>query len=250
MDRDHARLPLPFMAVSALTAGCAAIGMTHLVSLPSTPNFAVVVVPVFAAMFTVLLVRAGGRAVALTRSAMESSIVRDPQTGLVPPHMADRMLEVEFAAAQRGRPLAIALFSIDNFGRNAALHGDRAATRWRRAAARVLKQRTRGMNVSARCRGDGVYLTILSDVPLEGACTFAARVRRDYAALLQPDDPSAFSAGIASYDPGMRTAADLVARAERALARAQSEGGKAVMVGPATGGAVRTASEPAEYLPT
>jgi hypothetical protein len=41
-----------------------------------------------------------------------------------------------------------------------------------------------------------------------------------------------------------------VARAERALARAQSEGGKAVMVGPATGGAVRTASEPAEYLPT
>jgi diguanylate cyclase (GGDEF)-like protein len=250
MDRDQARLPLPLTAVSALTAGCAAIGMTQLLSLPSSPNFAIVVLPAFAAMFTLLLVRTGERVIARTQDAMESSIVRDPQTGLVPPHMADRMLEVEFAAAQRGRPLAIALFSIDNFGRNAALHGDRAATRWRRAAARVLKQRTRGMNVSARCRGDGVYLTILSDVPLEGACTFAARVRRDYAALLQSDDPHAFSAGIASYDPGMRSAADLVARAERALARAQSEGGKAVMVGPATGGAVRTASEPAEYLPT
>lgn len=243
MNQHHVQLPLPFTAASALTAGCAAIGIGFLLPLPTSPNIAVVVLPVFAALFTAMLVIAGERALAQTRDDMETRIVRDPQTGLMPAHMADRLLAVEFAAAQRGRPLAVVLFSIDDFGRNAALHGDGAAARWRRAAGRVLKQRTRGMNVSARCRGDGVFLTILADVPLPGACTFATRVRREYASLLRPDEPRSLSAGVAAFDISMRSPAELVARAERALARAQSEGGKVVMVGLATGGAVRSAAE-------
>lgn len=243
MDQKHAQMPLPFTAVSALTAGCAAVGVSTLLSLPTSPNLAVIVIPIFAAMFTTLLVMSGTRALAATRDDMETRIVRDPQTGLMPAHMADRLLDVEFAAAQRGRLLAVVLFSIDNFGRNTALHGDHAAMRWRRAAGRVLKQRTRGMNVSARCRSDGVFLTILSDVPLEGACTFATRVRREYAALLRPDEPRSISAGVATYDVSMSSPAELIGRAERALARAQSEGGKVVMVGLATGGAVRTAAD-------
>jgi GGDEF domain-containing protein len=97
------------------------------------------------------------------------------------------------------------------------------------------------MNVSARCRDDGTFMTILADVPLEGACTFATRVRREYASLLRAGEPKSFSAGVATYDVSMRSAADLIDRAQRALARAQSEGGKVVMVGLATGGAARTA---------
>jgi GGDEF domain-containing protein len=135
------------------------------------------------------------------------------------------------------------LFSIDDFARHTAVHGDAAALRWRRAAARVLRQRTRGMNVSARCRRDGLFLTILADVPLEGACTFAGRVRRDYMSLLRPGEPQAFSAGVAEYDDSMSSPAELMGRAERALARARSEGGRVVMVGVTTGGAVRTAAE-------
>jgi diguanylate cyclase (GGDEF)-like protein len=241
MDRNQAQMPLPFTAVSALTAGCAAIGLGYLATLPLASDLSIIVIPIFAVLFTTLLVRAGERAIAQTRDEMETRIIRDPQTGLMPPHMAERLLDVEFAAAQRGRPLAIVLFSIDNFGRNAALHGDSAATRWRRAAARVLNQRTRGMNVSARCRADGTFMTILADVPLEGACTFATRVRREYASLLRAGEPKSFSAGVATFDVSMRSAADLIDRAERALARAQSEGGKVVMVGLATGGAARTA---------
>jgi diguanylate cyclase (GGDEF)-like protein len=246
MDRNQARMPLPFTAVSALTAGCAAIGLGYLAPLPIASDLSLLVLPIFAVLFTTLLVMAGERAIADTRDEMETRIIRDPQTGLMPPHMAERLLGVEFAAAQRGRPLTIVLFSIDSFGRNAALHGEAAATRWRRAAARVLSQRTRGMNVSARCRADGAFMTILADVPLEGACTFATRVRREYAGLLRASEPRSFSAGVASYDVSMRSASDLIDRAERALARAQSEGGKVVMVGLATGGAVRTAVDQPE----
>jgi diguanylate cyclase (GGDEF)-like protein len=246
MDRNQARMPLPFTAVSALTAGCAAIGLGYIAPLPIASDLSLIILPIFAVLFTTLLVMAGERAIADTRDEMETRIIRDPQTGLMPPHMAERLLGVEFAAAQRGRPLAVVLFSIDNFGRNAALHGDAAATRWRRAAARVLSQRTRGMNVSARCRADGAFMTILADVPLEGACTFATRVRREYAGLLRASEPRSFSAGVASYDVSMRSASDLIDRAARALARAQSEGGKVVMVGLATGGAVRTAVDQVE----
>lgn len=246
MDQHPTQLPLPFTAASALTAGCAAIGLGFLLPLPTSPNLAVIVLPVAAALFTAMLVIAGERALEQARDEMEMRVVRDPQTGLMPAHLADRLLAVEFAAAQRGRPLAVVLFSIDDFERNAARHGEADATRWRRAASRVLKQRTRGMNISARCRGDGVFLTILSDVPLDGACTFAARVRREYATLLRPDEPRSLSAGVAAFDLSMRSPAELVSRAERALARAQSEGGKVVMVGLATGGAVRTAADRAE----
>lgn len=245
MKRNQAQLTLPFTAASALTAGCAAVGLGYLFSLPVTPNLAVVFIPFFAAAFTALLVITGERAIAQTRSDMETRVIRDPQTGLMPAHMADRVLAVEFAAAQRGRPLTIVLFSIDDFSRQASSHGAAAATRWRRAAARVLRQRTRGMNVSARCRSDGLFLTILSDVSLEGACTFASRVRRDYAALMQAGEPHSLSAGVAEYDTSMNAPAELIGRAHRALARAQAEGGRVVMVGISTGGAVRTAADAA-----
>lgn len=244
MKRNQAQLPLPFTAASALTAGCAAVGLGFLFSLPVTPNIAVVFIPVFAAAFTALLIVTGERAIAQTRTDMETRIIRDPQTGLMPPHMADRVLAVEFSAAQRGRPLTVVLFSIDDFSRNSAKHGAAAANRWRRAAARVLRQRTRGMNVSARCRSDGLFLTILSDVSLEGACVFATRVRRDYAALMQPGEPNSLSAGVAEFDASMSSPAELIGRAHRALARAHAEGGRVVMVGISTGGAVRTAADP------
>jgi PleD family two-component response regulator len=100
--------------------------------------------------------------------------------------------------------------------------------------------------VTARGRADGAFMPILADVPLEGACTFATRVRREYAGLLRASEPRSFSAGVASYDVSMRSASDLIDRAARALARAQSEGGKVVMVGLATGGAVRTAVDQVE----
>jgi diguanylate cyclase (GGDEF)-like protein len=245
MKRNPARLTLPLTAASALTASCAAVGLGYLVSLPHSPNLAILVIPVFAASFTALLVVTGERALDGVRSDMETRAVRDPQTGLMPAHMAERVLAVEFAAAQRGRPLTVVLFSIDDFTRNASLYGDSAALRWRRAAGRVLRQRTRGMNVSARCRSDGLFLTILSDVPLQGACTFATRVRRDYAALLPPDEPKSLSAGVAAYDIGMSAPAELIAHAERALTRARSKGGTVMMVGVATGGAVRSAHDAA-----
>lgn len=243
MKRNQAQLTLPLTAASALTAGCAAVGLGYLFSLPVTPNIAVVFIPFFGAAFTALLVITGERAIAQTRSDMETRIVRDPQTGLMPAHMADRVLAVEFAAARRGRPLTIVLFSIDDFNRQASGHGPAAAARWRRAVARVLRQRTRGMNVSARCRSDGLFLTILSDVSLDGACTFASRVRRDYYGLVDPGEPNSLSAGVAEYDTSMSSPAELLGRAHRALARAQAEGGRVVMVGISTGGAVRSAAE-------
>ncbi|MGQ0562679.1 MAG: GGDEF domain-containing protein [Gemmatimonadota bacterium] len=154
----------------------------------------------------------------------------DPATRLVSRAMADHLLNVEFAAAERGRPLTIVLFSIDNFRRLAAMEGGRTRDRLLLSVGAVLRRRTRGMHVSARLGDDGVFLSILGGAESRGASTFVGRVQRDLGTIAVGSHPLLVSASVCPYRPEMRAVEELLADAHGSLAEARAKGGNQVVV--------------------
>jgi diguanylate cyclase (GGDEF)-like protein len=240
MNLVEERLQLPFTAITALIAGCAALGITFMLVLSAPPSpDPWLTVPGLGILFALFLVSTADRSARRARQEAESQAFSDPSSGLLPAHLGRRFLQVAFAAAQRGQPLTIVLFSIDGLTRYRALNGHPAATRVMRIAGRVLNSQTRGMHLSTRHNGDAVFLSILSGVPIEGACTFAVRVRKEFGKQVATGEPRVLSSGIVTFDPSVRSADKLLERGQRALAKAVSDGGKVVMVDPTAGGEAR-----------
>ena len=154
----------------------------------------------------------------------------DPTTRLVSPAMAEHMLAVEFAAAERGRPLTVVLFSIDNFRRLAAMEGGAARERLLLTLGAVLRRRTRGMHVSARMTDDGVFMSVLGGVEMQGAATFVARVRRDLSTIGVGAQPLVISVSVCPYRADMHSVSELMGQAYGTLAEARAKGGNAVAV--------------------
>lgn len=154
----------------------------------------------------------------------------DPATRLVSPAMAGHMLAIEFAAAERGRPLTVVLFSIDNFRRLAAMEGGTARERLLLTLGAVLRRRTRGMHVSARMSEDGIFMSVLGGVEMQGAATYVARVRRDLSTIGVGSLPLVISVSVCPYRPDMHTVGELLAQAHGTLAEARAKGGNAIAV--------------------
>lgn len=228
--QNVARLPLTRTAVYATVAGCAAIGLVYL--LPAPDSVSVYAMPVLATVLTsVLVLGSEPSAPTAPRGEALERAMFDRTTGLPTYVLAQRALDVEFAAAQRGRALTVILFNIDSLPKYAARHGGPATTLLLNSAGRVLKRRTRGMHTSARYgSGSGTFISVVSDVPLEGACTFVVRTRKELSALGRGGEPVVVSAGVAAYDLSMTSPAELIAKAERALAKATAGGGKVVVM--------------------
>lgn len=153
----------------------------------------------------------------------------DDLTGLPNRRSARWFLDKEFAAAERGRPVAVVLFDLDQFKRYNDRHGHPAGDAALRAVGRVLDRLTRRMNLSARFGGEE-FVSVLSSAGVEEALVFVEKVR---AALRQAEIPTGAvttSAGVAAYTPTMRSPDDLLAAADRALYRAKHEGGDCVRV--------------------
>jgi GGDEF domain-containing protein len=146
------------------------------------------------------------------------------------PAFAERFLAMEFAAALRGRKLSVVLFHIDEFDRIAQFHGvSRESLTF--GAARALRRHTRAMNVSVPVAGTpGTFLSILSDVGIDGARVFVERVRREMSAIQVAGRSIAVSAGVAGFDHSMSDPSHLIRAAESALNRAVREGGNRVAV--------------------
>jgi diguanylate cyclase (GGDEF)-like protein len=236
MNLAEERLQLPFTALTAAIAGCAALGITFMLVLSAPPAPSPwLTVPGLGLLFSFFLVSTTDRSARRARQEAEAQAVSDPTSGLLPAHLGRRFLSVAFAAAQRGQPLTIVLFSIDGLARYRSANGQAAATRVMRIAGRVLNSQTRGMHLSTRHNGDAVFLSILSGVPLEGACTFAVRVRKEFGKQVATGEPRVLSGGIVTFDSTVRSADRMLERAQRALAKAVAEGGKVVMVDPMVG---------------
>ncbi len=143
---------------------------------------------------------------------------------------AERYLEIEFAAALRGRRLTVVLFHIDDIEKIAQVHAVPQESLMF-ASYRAIKRHTRAMHLTVRVeRNPGTFLSVLSDVGVDGARVFVERARREMAAIRLAGRSIPVSIGVASFDHSMSDASHLIRAAESALNRAVLRGGNRVAV--------------------
>ncbi len=183
---------------------------------------AVLAIGVGVAVVTELLHRERSDALVLAYS--------DSITGLPNRRLLGFMLEKEFAAAMRGRPLSLVLFDMDGFSAYNARYGRRAGDEAIQQVGGMFDRHMRMMNIGGRFESDA-FLAILSGEKRDGAWVFAERTREAIAGMtLTTGLKPTVSVGIAAYEPWMRSPnelLDLVAKAQRG---ARSAGGNQVVV--------------------
>lgn len=137
----------------------------------------------------------------------------DPLTGLPNRRRLQIHLDHEVAAAQRGRPMAIAVLDIDKFKHYNDTFGHIAGDEILKAVGSVLHVENRAMNVVARYGGDE-FVSVLSETGIEGARHFVARVQDAIATneTLAKFGIS-FSVGCAEFDASTMSSASDVLRA-------------------------------------
>ncbi|MEJ2216162.1 MAG: diguanylate cyclase [Gemmatimonadota bacterium] len=160
-------------------------------------------------------------AIAIANARLHEQILTlsltDPLTDLPNRRHMEIFLQKEFAAAQRGRPLSIVMFDLDNFKRYNDQAGHQAGDEALRAFASILAEQTRAMNFAARYGGDE-FICILSGTGRDGARAHVGRVLHG----VERDSVLAdigVSAGIATYHDGMTDVTDLMRAADRQLYR-------------------------------
>jgi len=169
------------------------------------------------------------------RDVVEDLAFTDPLTRLPNRRHALVFLENEFAAAQRGRLLAVALFDLDRFKQYNDTYGHQAGDEAIRSFADVLARTTRRMNLSSRFGGEE-YMSVLAGSEPEGAMVFAERVRMALQAQHLGDPPLTVSAGVAAYDASMASMDELLAAADQALYEAKKDGRNCVRLYGGAGG--------------
>jgi diguanylate cyclase (GGDEF)-like protein len=226
MDR-----PLLFQtATFTALAGMASVGLWYLVGEQLTPSAALFALPGAALGMTSLMLGIERHAHRLGRDEGLRTAQVDRATRLPRSEMARRILSLEFAAAERGRPLTIVLFSIDNFAKLAVADGGKNGERLLLGAGAIFRRRTRGMNVSAPFSDNGTFISILGGSDAEGAKTFANKVLKDLLSLPSGPQTIALSVSICSYRAGMHSVDELLAVAEGTLAQARERGGNVIEI--------------------
>ncbi len=153
----------------------------------------------------------------------------DPLTGL---HSADALrffLDRCFAAAGRGRTLAVVMLDMDGLGDYEERHGPQAADEAIRNVADILDANTRSMDMSGRFGHDG-FLALMPGGTAADAFTFAVRVRKavESSAAFQSSGMTV-SAGVAGYTARMVDSDDLLKEATAVMMAASEAGGNRVM---------------------
>ena len=133
------------------------------------------------------------------------------------------ILEREFAAAVRGRPLVVVLFDMDAFKIYNDRHGHAAGDEALRLFSTVLARETRAMNISGRWGGEE-FISVLSQADVAGSLVFIERVRGKLRDAPPLAGPLTVCAGLAPYLPSMLTPEDLIAAADAALYQAKRAG--------------------------
>ncbi len=152
-----------------------------------------------------LLRLASQASVALQNAELHASIqalsLTDPLTNLPNRRHLSLHMEREIAAAQRGRPLAVCFFDLDDFKRHNDEHGHLVGDEILQLFGAILKHETRAMNLAARYGGDE-FIAILSENTRAGAEAHAQRIQDKVA--MQPTLAKygvSVSFGLGEFDP-------------------------------------------------
>ena len=156
------------------------------------------------------------------RAEAERLALLDDLTDMPNRRLAEIFLQKEFAAARRGRPLTVVMFDLDRFKDFNDRFGHAAGDDALRGFVRILKGRTRTMDLSARWGGEE-FVAVLSGGNTESGVRFAESIRE---ALADDQTVRSFtvSAGVAEYHRDMETFKELVDAADQALYLAKAEG--------------------------
>jgi diguanylate cyclase (GGDEF)-like protein/PAS domain S-box-containing protein len=155
--------------------------------------------------------------------AAESLALQDPLTGLPNRRHAELHLDLQFATAERGQPLAVVVFDIDHLHTFNLRNGRAAGDGVLKGFASLLRQQTRRMDLAAR-HGPGAFVCVLTGCNEEGAVIFAGRVQERLRVAEQTVALPTVSAGIATYRPDFATPAELLEAADHALQLAKLDG--------------------------
>lgn len=218
-------LPRYALVLNVGIAGLAAVGLTLL-----TGSDALVGTPLLTALLTLALLATPGKRGHRTRR-IDTDATSDPLTGLTSEEIGREALDREFAAAQRGRPLTIALLRLESLPKYRARHGRAVTDQLLRVAGRIIARHRRGMHLTA-CHNvrDGTFLSVLSGSDRDGAAVYAARLRNDLLRLKGIPPCDGVSIGIASFEMSMASPDDLLGAAAYALEKASEGGGKVMAV--------------------
>jgi diguanylate cyclase (GGDEF)-like protein len=160
--------------------------------------------------------------VALSNARLHADIralsLTDPLTDLPNRRHLDIHLQREVAAARRGRSVCVVLFDLDDFKAHNDQLGHVVGDQILRAFGRVLLGETRAMNLAARYGGDE-FISILTEIPHEGAAIHASRVTERVLATEElARHGVTVSFGIGEFDPAtMFEVEDLINAADDAL---------------------------------
>ncbi|CAN5721584.1 hypothetical protein BH23GEM9_BH23GEM9_12740 [soil metagenome] len=211
---------------TALAFGMAALSVTYAVAQSVGGQLPDLLLPVIVAYVAVSLgIGLFGDRVARTQyaAATEALTLQDRLTGLANRRRVELHLELQFATAERGYPLAIVLFGIDHLHAYNLRNGRSAGDGVLKAYASLLRQQTRRMDLSSRY-GPDQFLVVLAGATEEGAVIFAARVQEQLRAAEQTVTLPTVSAGVACYRSEVGTPKDLLRAAEEALRLAKEDG--------------------------
>jgi diguanylate cyclase (GGDEF)-like protein/PAS domain S-box-containing protein len=217
---------------TALAAGMATLSVTYAfveVSGRAIPDLLLAIIVIYVIISLSIGLFGDRVSRAQFDAAAETLALRDPLTGLPNRRHAELQAEMQFAAAERGQPLAVVLFDLDNFAEYNDRNGRGAGDGVLRTFASMLRVQTRRMDLAARY-GPEEFISLLTGCGEEGALVFAGRMQEKLRAGEDSTALPTVSAGIACYRPDMRSPRDLLNAAEQALLMAKHDGRDRVRV--------------------
>jgi diguanylate cyclase (GGDEF)-like protein len=159
---------------------------------------------------------------------LSDALDRDSLTGLLKHSRIKEQLDIELSRAQRtGESLSLVMLDLDHFKQINDNYGHPAGDKVIKAIAHLLRQRLRKMDAVGRYGGEE-FVAVLPRCSRAEAHLLMEDIRKRFRDISFTVDQKTFhvtlSAGIASFEPGIDRADQLLQEADAALYRAKSEG--------------------------
>lgn len=179
-------------------------------------------------IYDVTSVAVNKRQLESANTQLQELALRDGLTGLLNRRYWEQCLENEFSRHQRyERPTSLLMFDIDHFKNFNDTYGHQLGDEVIREVARLSRLFARETDFAGRYGGEE-FAVLLPDTPVEGAYTFAERLRKAVAALQIPHDGKflhvTISLGVSGLEDTMLNHKQLIEAADKALYQSKENG--------------------------